>query len=355
MTTTSPIRTLHETGVSVWLDDLSRSLLDSGTLERHIAAGLSGVTSNPTIFAAALRDSDRYDDRLDALVRDGVREPQELFFSLALQDVADAAALLRGTYDRSGRRDGYVSFECTPDVADDTDATVAQARQAWARVDAPNLMIKVPATDAGIGAIQALTAAGINVNVTLLFSARRHREAALAYQRGIAERVRRGEPVEHVRSVASVFVSRIDAKAGDRPGFDGSVAVANARLIHHQARALFDAPGWHAIAERGAHWQRPLWASTAPKSERLPELFYVRALALPGTIVTVPAKTLAALVDQGAPPPATADCGDADLELDELGAELEAEGLRSFGDAYAEVLDRLAARSRVQATAARHA
>jgi transaldolase len=200
----SRIRQLNDIGVSVWLDDLSRALLEDGVLQRYVAEHrLSGVTSNPTIFAAALAADDRYDDQLDELLAGGLRDPQALFFALALRDVGGAADLLRGTYDRTDARDGYVSFEWTPDVAHDTRATVRQALDVWDRVDAPNLMVKVPATDAGIDAIEELTFSGVNVNVTLLFSATRYEQGARACQRGIARRAAGGQPVDRVRSVAA--------------------------------------------------------------------------------------------------------------------------------------------------------
>jgi transaldolase len=351
----SRVRALHELGVSVWLDDLSRALLESGTLERYVADhALSGVTSNPTIFAHALRGDDGYRERLARLADRGLRDPHALFFALALADVYDAAQLLRDTYDRSGGRDGYVSFECTPDVAHDASATVRQAEQVWERVDAPNLMIKVPATAAGIEAIERLTVAGINVNVTLLFGADRYEQAARAYQRGIERRALAGEPVERVRSVASVFVSRVDALLAERGGEDttrGSVAIANARAIYRRAVAIFGEPGWSEMRARGASWQRPLWASTAPKTLRLRDVAYVEALALPGTIVTVPEKTLLAFADHGVPrladgdgPDAEAAIGDpaaAGQDLDAIAQELEAAGLRAFNAAYAEIIDHI--------------
>ena len=357
----SRIRQLHDAGVSVWLDDLSRPLLDDGVLagfvERH---GLSGVTSNPTIFAAALRDSDRY-ETWDA-------DPEELFFALALDDVRRAADLLRDTYDRSDGRDGYVSFECTPDVADDAHGTVGQARDVWARVDAPNLMVKVPATDAGIIAIEQLTAGGINVNVTLLFGAGRYEQAARAYQRGLAQRVGRGEPVERVRSVASVFVSRVDARVEELLSVDpdlarGTFGIANARLVYARARGLFAGPGWQALREHGASWQRPLWASTAPKSPGIRDVAYVEALALADTIVTVPEKTLLAFADHGMPLLATPEAPAArhvaealaheGIDLETVGHELEIAGVEAFRRAYDEVLDTLRQRARATATAGR--
>jgi transaldolase len=317
---------------------------------------LSGVTSNPTIFAHALRTDNRYRDRLAGLVAKGLRDPHALFFAVALADVYDAAQLLRETYERTGGRDGYVSFECTPGVANDASATVRQAQHVWDRVDAPNLMVKVPATDAGIEAIERLTAEGINVNVTLLFAGDRYEQAARAYQRGIERRAGAGEPVDRVRSVASVFVLRVDALVAQRLGAaatSGSVAITNPRSIYRRAVAIFAEPAFAELAARGARWQRPLWASTAPKTLGLRDIAYVEALAFPDTIITVSEKTLLAFADHGVPHLADADGEEhsaviadavgAAVDLAAIGAELEAAGLRAFEAAYAEVIDHITA------------
>src|SRR5215207_4814269 len=208
------LQRLHDAGVSIWLDTLSRNLLDSGRFAELIAgSAVTGATSNPTIFAKAIADSDLYDDQLAGLAAAGVRDRQELFFAIALDDIRRAADLLRPAYEATGGRDGFVSFECTPDVADDTDATVEQALELWARIARPNAMIKVPATGAGLPAIEALTARGVNVNVTLLFSVDRYEQVIDAYLAGLERRIQAGEPVGSIASVASFFVSRIDAQA----------------------------------------------------------------------------------------------------------------------------------------------
>ena len=204
---------LHDAGVSIWLDDLSRELLDSGAFATLIAdCAVTGATSNPTIFAKAITGSDCYDDQLRAAAESGVDAPQELFFELALHDVRRAADLLRPSYDRSDGRDGFVSFECTPDLADDTDGTIEQALELWGSIARPNAMIKVPATEAGIPAIEQLTARGVNVNITLLFSVARYEQVIDAYVAGLERRVAAGHPVDGIASVASFFVSRVDAK-----------------------------------------------------------------------------------------------------------------------------------------------
>ena len=210
----SRLQQLHDAGVSIWLDTLSRELLESGAFAALIADdAVTGATSNPTIFAKAITGSDAYDDQIRAEVASGARDPQELFFALALDDVRHAADLLRPTYDASAGRDGFISFECTPDLADDTAATIEQALMLWGRLARPNVMIKVPATAAGIPAIEELTARGVNVNVTLLFSVERYEQVIDAYIAGLERRVSRGQPVDAIASVASFFVSRVDTKA----------------------------------------------------------------------------------------------------------------------------------------------
>src|SRR5947209_6866760 len=213
MTPNPNLQSLHEAGVSIWLDTLSRELLRSGEFAELIRdSSVTGATSNPTIFAKAITGSDLYDDQLRELADAGQDDSQELFFSLALDDVREAARLLRPEYDRSERRDGFISFECTPDLADDTEATIAQATDLWQRLDQPNSMIKVPGTQAGLPAIEELTRRGLNINITLLFSIERYEQVIDAYMRGLAARAEAGEPLEPITSVASFFLSRIDTK-----------------------------------------------------------------------------------------------------------------------------------------------
>src|SRR3954465_8583758 len=205
------LQQLQEAGVSIWLDTLSRDLLQSGDFQRLVDRAVTGATSNPTIFAKAITGSDRYDDQLRAAAETGEHDLQELFFALALDDVGRAADLLLGAFRASGGRDGFVSFECTPDLADDTHGTVEQAIALWNRLARPNVMIKVPATAAGVPAIEELTARGVNVNVTLLFSLARYEQVIDAYLSGLERRAAAGEPLTGIASVASFFVSRVDA------------------------------------------------------------------------------------------------------------------------------------------------
>jgi transaldolase len=351
---------LRRAGVSIWLDTLSRELLDSGRFAQLIAeCAVTGATSNPTIFARAITGSDGYDRQLRDLAASGADSTQELFFALALDDVRRAADLLRPVHDASGGRDGFVSFECTPDLADDTAATVAQASRLWQRLARPNTMIKVPATEAGIPAIEELTAAGVNVNVTLLFSVERYERVIDAYLAGLERRVAHGQAVDSIASVASFFVSRIDSKADALlpAGSDlrGRVAVANARRAFAHHRERFAGARWRALRDAGAHPQRPLWASTGTKNPAYSDVLYVEQLVAPGVVNTMPEATLRAFADHGrVSDPTDADAREADdvlrraaaagLDLPEITAALEREGVRSFCDAYRELLGCLEAK-----------
>jgi len=284
----------------------------------------------------------------------GVRDPRELFFTLALDDVRRAADLLRPAFDESEGQDGFVSFECTPDLADDTAGTIEQALELWRRLARPNVMIKVPATEAGIPAIEELTARGVNVNVTLLFSRARYEQVIDAYVAGLERRLHADEPVERIASVASFFVSRVDAKADAqlRPGSElrGRVAIANARQAYWRYRERFTDARWLALHDAGAKPQRPLWASTGTKDPAYSDVLYVEELAVPDAINTMPEATLRAFGDHGAAAghfawsSAAAEetlrrAADAGVDLDAITAELERAGVASFGESYAELLD----------------
>jgi transaldolase len=355
----SRLQALRDAGVSIWLDTLSRDLLDSGHFARLIADwGVTGATSNPTIFAEAITGSDRYDDQLRASVTAGMREPRELFFELALEDVRRAADLLRPTFEETGGRDGFVSFECTPDLADDTRGTIEQALDLWGRLARPNAMIKVPATPAGIPAIEELTARGVNVNVTLLFSVARYEQVIEAYMRGLERRVSSGEPVRELASVASFFVSRVDAKLDDLLPADsrlrGRVAIANARRAYaHYLDRFSEDPclaeaRWLELRDAGARPQRPLWASTGTKNPGYSDVLYVEKLIAPNVVNTMPEATLRAFADHGGVEQAVSIAGQANailrraraagIDLDAVTAELEREGVLAFRGSYRELL-----------------
>jgi transaldolase len=349
------LRRLHEAGVSIWLDTLSRQLLESGEFAALIRdCSVTGATSNPTIFAKAITGSDLYNDQLHGLASAGERDTQELFFSLALADVGQAARLLRPEYDRSGGRDGFISFECTPDLADDTEATIAQATDVWQRLDQPNVMIKVPGTQAGLPAIEELTRRGININITLLFSIDRYEQVIDAYLRGLRRRAEAGEPVSEIASVASFFLSRIDTKVDDQlpeeSPLRGRVAVASARVAYQRYLSKFAGPEWKRLQALGAHTQRPLWASTGTKNPAYSDVLYVADLIGPDVVNTMPDHTLRAFADHGRvahtleDDPAAAegtlsDATAAGIEIPIVTNELEREGVQSFCDSYHQLLD----------------
>ena len=367
------LEALHQAGVSIWLDTLSRELLDSGQFARLIAEdAVTGATSNPTIFAKAITGSDRYDDQLRAAATE-MSDPQELFFEIALDDVRRAADLLRPAYDDSDGRDGFVSFECTPDLADDTQATIEQALELWGRLARPNVMIKVPATAAGIPAIEELTARGVNVNITLLFSVARYEQVIDAYISGLERRAAEGEPIGQIASVASFFVSRIDAKvdpllpAGSP--LRGRVAIANARLAYARYLDRFsDDPcladdRWRALRDAGARAQRPLWASTGTKDPAYSDVLYVEQLIRADAINTMPEATLRAFADHGEVADDLPIVGmasatlrrakDEGIDLAAITAQLEREGVASFCDSYHELLGCIEAKvARIEAQSA---
>jgi len=346
---------LRDFGVSIWLDTLSRQLVASGDFARLIRDySVTGATSNPTIFAKAITGSPLYDDQLRNLAAAGERDTQELFFALALDDVHAAARELRLANERSGGRDGFISFECTPDLADDTEATIAQATKLWQRLDQPNVMIKVPGTPAGLPAIEELTRRGINVNVTLLFAIERYEEVIDAYLRGLTARAQAGEPLDHIASVASFFLSRIDTKVDaqlpDESPLRGLVALASARVAYQRYLAKFDGPEWEQLLDLGAKPQLPLWASTGTKDPAYSDVLYVAELIGPDVINTMPEQTLHAFADHGevrrtvdADPARAeqtlADAAAAGVELRSITAELEREGVQSFCDSYHQLLD----------------
>jgi transaldolase len=346
---------LRAAGVSIWLDTLSRELLETGAMAELVADyAVTGATSNPTIFAKAITASDRYDAQLRAAAAAGVPSLQELFFQLALDDVRAAADLLRPVYEASAGRDGFVSFECTPDLADDTAATVTQALALWQRLARPNAMIKVPATAAGVAAIEELTALGVNVNVTLLFSVARYEQVIDAYLAGLERRAAAGRPLDRLASVASFFVSRIDSKvdavlpAGS--SLRGRVAIANARIAYTRYRERFAGARWNALRRLGAGPQRPLWASTGTKDPAYSDVLYVEELIAPDVISTMPEATLRAFADHGNPArPPIVDDGEAvatlqraehaGVDVDAVTWALEREGVEAFCASYRELLD----------------
>ena len=348
------LQRLRGAGVSIWLDTLSRDLLESGGFAELISDyGVTGATSNPTIFAQAITHSDRYDGQLRKLAAGGEHDLRELFFSLALDDIRAAARLLRPAHEDSRGSDGFVSFECTPDLADDTEATIAQATSLWQRLGQPNVMIKVPGTAAGLPAIEELTRRGVNINITLLFSVERYEQVIDAYLRGLSTRADAGEPIHEIASVASFFLSRIDTKADVQLDAGsparGQVALASARVAYQRYLAKFAGASWERLRALGARPQRPLWASTGTKNPAYSDVLYVAELIGPDVINTMPEKTLRAFADHGAVA-RTVDANPADAErilaaaaasgvdLAAVTDQLEREGVSSFCDSYHQLL-----------------
>ncbi len=307
---TSPTENLSAQGVSIWLDDLSRSRIESGNLAELIAnRSVVGVTTNPTIFAGAIGNAadNSYDAEIAELAGRGA-SADEAIFELTTSDVRDAADIFRAIYDATGGFDGRVSIEVSPDLAHDTEATVAQARELWAAVDRPNTLIKIPATKAGLPAITEVIGDGISVNVTLIFSLDRYGEVIDAYLAGLELAQQNGHDLSGIHSVASFFVSRVDSEVDKRlAAFESAGAdalksragVANARLAYELFEQRFDEDRATALAEAGANVQRPLWASTGVKDPALPDTLYVTELVATGTVNTMPEKTLEATFDHG--------------------------------------------------------
>ncbi len=362
----NPLRALQVFGQSVWLDYIRRSLITSGELRRLVDHdGLQGVTSNPAIFEKAITGSSDYNDLLRV---PGARalDPKTLYERLAVRDVQDAADILRPVYDRTGRADGYVSLEVAPSLAFDTTATLDEARRLWRWVARENVMIKVPATPAGIAAIAQLIGEGINVNATLLFAREAHEQVAEAYLAGLERLARSGGDPSRMSSVASFFVSRIDAAvdaiiierlaACPEPrrqtllrSLIGRVAVANARLAYQRYQEIFRGPRWQALAERGARPQRLLWASTGTKNPRYSDVMYAEGLIGPDTVDTFPPATLDAFRDHGRPRPSLLEdvdgardtmttLAEVGISIQEVTDRLLADGLRLFGEAFDKLL-----------------
>jgi transaldolase len=365
----NPLQRLGSLGQSVWYDFIRRDLYQSGQLERLIREdGLAGMTSNPTIFQKAIAETDLYDTDIGSLGAEG-KSPGDIFEGLAVRDVQSAADVFRPVHDATGGNDGFVSIEVQPNLARDTAGTIEEARRLWARCARPNVMVKIPGTAEGIEAIRTCLAAGININITLLFSVERYREVMEAYLRAMEERVSRGLPVEKIRSVASFFVSRVDTNADkklDALGKSGSakdpaqvralrskLGIANARVAYEAFEEVFGEARFRTLAGKGVVLQRPLWASTSTKDPALPDLYYVEALIAPQSVDTMPPETFEAYRDHGNPQVRIREDlagahavlpGLAGLGIDTAGIfrELEEEGIKKFSDSFDALLKAVA-------------
>jgi transaldolase len=353
---TNPLVRLVELGQSPWYDYITRDLISTGELARLIAEdGLRGMTSNPTIFEKAIAGSRLYDEDIRTEA-DAGRSPQQIFEHLAVADVRTACDAFAGVYRSTGGADGLVSLEVSPALAHDTTATIQEAERLWRAVDRPNAMIKIPGTPQGLPAISHGIAAGINVNVTLLFSVERYGEVIEAFLSGLEQRLEAGRPLAGIASVASFFVSRVDGKVdplldrlGDPDGLRGRIAIANACAAYRLFEWSLGTPRWDRLAKAGARPQRPLWASTSTKDPRYADVHYVEALVASRTVNTLPPETFAAYRDHGRPavriqegmaaaPAQLKALAELGIDLAAITRELEADGVAKFAASYASLL-----------------
>ena len=367
----TPLHDLHAHGQSVWLDFLSRDLVDSGELARLVAEeGVRGMTSNPTIFQEAIKGSDTYDADVRRLGADGL-SPAAMFEAIAVDDISAACDVLRPVFDESGMTDGFVSLEVSPRLAHDTQGTIDEARRLAAAVDRPNLMIKVPATPAGLPAVETLLTEGVNVNITLIFAQAVYRGVVDAYLRALENRAARGEPLNDVASVASTFVSRIDTAVDarldellqERPddaeeirSLQGKAAIANSKAVYRIFEDISASERFQALAADGAQPQRPLWASTSTKNPAYPTTLYVDELIGPNTVNTMPSVTMDAFREQGEVQPTINSDLDywggvlerlaaVGVDLDAIMDQLQTEGVQKFIDSYDDLLNDLEAKA----------
>ena len=362
---------LKEAGQSPWLDNLSRDLIESGKLKRMVdEQGLCGVTSNPSIFQQALAGSKAYDRALEDLLNKGLRDTRQLFFALALEDIAAAADILLPVYNNSGGNDGFLSLEVSPDLAYDTDATIEEALRLFQSLARKNVMIKVPATLPGLSAIESLIAAGVNINVTLLFSVPRYQQVMEAYLKGLEQRLEQGKSIKDIASVASFFVSRVDVmidallkqKIGVAAGEEkenqlaelfGQAAVANARLANQAFEQIFQGRRFKELEKHGARIQRLLWGSTSTKNPDYSDIKYVQELIGPNTVNTMPEETMLAFADHGEVKETICqdvdkadklftDLKRLDIDINVMTDRLEKEGVDKFSKSFTDLLGGIA-------------
>ncbi|MGE0351996.1 MAG: transaldolase [Gemmatimonadales bacterium] len=368
---TNPLVRLGELGQSPWLDFITRDLITSGKLARLIENdGLQGMTSNPTIFEKAIEGSDVYDGDIRRLHSRG-KSPAQIFEAIAVRDVQSACDTFRQTYEVSGGEHGLVSIEVSPTLAYDTEGTIAEAERLWKEVNRPNVMIKIPGTKEGLPAIEACLSRGLNINITLLFSVLRYKKVIHAFFNALEERIHRKEPVDHIASVASFFVSRVDSKVdpmldqiGGLKDLRSKAGVANACEAYAAFQQSLESPAWQELAGRGAKVQRPLWASTSTKDPSLPDIYYIDALVAPATVNTMPPDTLEAYRDHGNPVVRVTQgmttsldtiqaVEHAGISMAKVTDELESEGVKKFAASYHAVLERIESKAQELAEAGR--
>jgi len=352
-----PTATLHDLGQSLWLDNITRNLLRTGVLRRYIdELSITGLTSNPTIFDHAIKNSNDYDDAIKSKLAEG-KSGEKLFFELALEDLTEAADLFRPVYDRTCGVDGWVSLEVSPLLAHNTKSTVAEAKDLYARAQRPNLLIKIPGTKEGLPAIEEAIFAGIPVNVTLLFSDTQYLAAAEAYMRGVERRIEAGLKPD-VGSVASIFVSRWDVAVTGKvpPALNNQLGIAVSKRAYKTYLGLLSSPRWMRAYNAGARPQRLLWASTGTKDPKASDVLYVKALAAPFTVNTMPEGTLKAVAEHGlVSATMPTDGGDSDeilarflaagIDVQALSAQLQDEGAKSFVNSWNDLMGVITSKS----------
>jgi transaldolase len=359
----SNLHKLSALGQSVWIDYLSRGLLETGELERMMREdAVVGVTSNPTIFQKAIAEGERYDEQLKEILAAGETDPKEIFLQLSSNDIAAACDLLRKVSGDTNGVDGFVSWEVDPTLAYDRDGTIAEARRLHEWIERPNLYVKIPATEPGLGAIEEMIAAGRNINVTLIFSLERHEAVMEAYLKGVERLIESGGDPARVHSVASFFVSRVDTETdkrldaiGGHDELEGKLGIANAKLAYQNYLRTFSGERWEPLAAKGATKQRCLWASTSTKNPEYRDVMYVEELLGPETVNTMPEETIEAFQDHGSVTPTLTegvdearrlldDLAKAGVDYDDVVQTLEEEGVQKFADSFEELLDGIRAK-----------
>ena len=370
---TNPLIELTKLGQSIWNDNIERKLVTSGELKRLIDEdGLSGVTSNPAIFEKAIAGSDLYADQVRDLAQKG-KGPQDIYEALAIRDIQMAADVLKSVYDKTDGRDGFVSLECSPLLANDTNGTIEEARRLWKALDRKNVMIKIPGTEAGMPAIEQCIYEGININITLLFALNAYDQTMEAYIRGLERRAAESKPVNNIAAVASFFVSRIDSavdkelerrigqstaqeEKGKLQSLLGRIAIANAKLAYQRYKKVFHGERFAALKQQGAQVQRPLWASTSTKNPVYPDVYYVEALIGAETVDTLPPATIVAFRDHGRASISIENNLDEErallarleevgISLDQVTAHVLADGLRLFVEPFEKLLKTIESRA----------
>ncbi len=364
------LQQMLDAGQSPWIDYITRDLLKSGKLRQRIDQGIVGMTSNPTIFQKAIAaGTSDYDEELQSLVRANKSVP-EIYDGIVLDDIRSAAAILRPVYDSSNGRDGYVSIEVPPELAHDTERTLAEARRIFAQLNLPNIMVKIPGTAEGLPAVQHAISEGINVNTTLLFSVDNYREVAEAFIAGLEQRANAGQPIDRIASVASFFVSRVDtavdkkldalieqasdeSRKNELRALQGKAAIANAKVAYAAYQEIFSGPRWEALAQKGAKAQRCLWASTSTKNKAYRDVLYAEELIGPDTVDTMPVETIDQFLDHGKVAPTLTQNVDearkqlaaleqAGISMDEVTRQLQSDGVRLFAESFNQLVDTLA-------------